>query len=547
MFLYDIATTESLEIRDLRLRPVDGIETAAKFDLTLSLEEQQGGLFGSIGYASDLFDRTTIDRLILHYEQLLAAASAASERMVAELALLTPAEQSQVILEWNDTARSLARPPLVHHLIARRAVEAPEAVAVACDDHRLTFRELAVRSDRLEAHLRALGVGPDVLVALFLERSVDLIVALLAVLKAGGAYLPLEVSHPRDRVAALLSDSRAPLVLTRTQLLPNLPERSVRSVCLEDLRDLPASELPAGQPAIENLAYVLYTSGSTGRPKGVAVTHRGLMNYLLWAAEAYPAGAGRGAPVHSPISFDLTVTSLFLPLLAGRCAVLVPEEQGIDGLAGALSEGGFDLVKLTPAHLEILSRMVPPERAAGCAAAFVIGGEALSGERLTFWRTHAPGLRLFNEYGPTETVVGCCVWEIPATDRPAGPIPIGRPIANCRIQILDSLLHPVPIGVPGELYIGGEGVCRGYLHLPDLTAERFIPDPFGARGDRLYRSGDIARSLADGTIEYLGRIDHQIKLRGFRIELGEIEAVISSLPEVLEAVVMAREDTPGDR
>jgi amino acid adenylation domain-containing protein/non-ribosomal peptide synthase protein (TIGR01720 family) len=547
MFVLQNAPAESLEIRDLRLRPVSGIETAAKFDLTLSLEEQHGGLYGSIGYASDLFDRTTIDRLILHYEQLLAVASAASERRVGELALLTPAEQSQLILEWNDTARSLASPPLVHHLIARRAVEAPEAVAVACDGRRLTFRELALHSDRLEAHLRALSVGPDVLVALFLERSVDLIVALLAVLKAGGAYLPLEVSHPRDRVAALLADSRAPLVLTRTQLLPNLPESSSRSVCLDDLRELPAGELPAWQSASENLAYVLYTSGSTGRPKGVAVTHRGLVNYLLWAAEAYPAGAGRGAPVHSPISFDLTVTSLFLPLLAGSGVVLVPEEQGIEALAGALSEGGFGLVKLTPAHLEILSRMVPPERAAGCAAAFVIGGEPLSGERLTFWRDHAPGLRLFNEYGPTETVVGCCVWEIPAAARPAGPIPIGRPIANCRIQILDSSFHPVPIGVPGELCIGGEGVCRGYLHLPDLTAERFVPDPFGARGDRLYRSGDLARTLADGTLEYLGRIDHQIKLRGFRIEPGEIEAAISSLPGAREAVVMAREDTPGDR
>jgi amino acid adenylation domain-containing protein/non-ribosomal peptide synthase protein (TIGR01720 family) len=460
-----------------------------------------------------------------------------------------------VVVEWNDTALSPGDPPLVHHLIALRVSETSEAVAVVGDGRSLTFGELDSLSDRWAAHLRALGVGPDVLVGLFLERSVDLVVALLAVLKAGGAYLPLEPSLPRDRLAFLLADSRAPLVLTRKRRLPalpaDLPDHSVRSVCLEDLAELPAGADPAGQPVAENLAYVLYTSGSTGRPKGVAVTHRGLASYLLWASEAYPAGEGRGAPVHSPLSFDLTVTSLFLPLLAGRCAVLVPEEEGIEGLALALAEGGFSLVKLTPAHLEVLSRLLPPERAAGCAGVFVVGGEPLSGEQLFFWRSHAPDLRLFNEYGPTETVVGCCVWEVPADALPAGPIPIGRPIAGTRIQILDSRLHPVPIGVPGELCIGGSGVCRGYLHRPDLTAEKLVPDLFGRSGERLYRSGDLARFLPDGTIELLGRMDHQVKVRGFRIELGEIEAALVALAGVREAVVVVREDRsaggPADR
>src|SRR6185436_4853240 len=223
------------------------------------------------------------------------------------------------------------------------------------------------------------------------------------------------------------------------------PEHSSCVVCLDDLPEIAVAAGPAVPPSADNLAYVLYTSGSTGTPKGVAVTHRGLASYLLWAAEAYPAGA---APVHSPLSFDLTVTSLFLPLLAGRCVELVPEEEGIEGLAGALAEGGFGLVKLTPAHLEVLQRLLPPERAAGCADAFVIGGETLSGEQLAFWREHAPGLRLINEYGPTETVVGCCTWEIPDSAPRRGPVPIGRPIANTRILLLDRWLHPVPIGVP---------------------------------------------------------------------------------------------------
>jgi amino acid adenylation domain-containing protein len=503
-----------------------------------------------VEYATDLFDGTSIDRLIGHFEQLLTASLAASEQLVLELPLLTSAEHSQVRIEWNDTTQAFGSSLLVHDLFALRVAECPEAQAVVCEDRRLTFDELAALSDRLDNHLRALGVGPDVLVALFLERSIDLIVALLAVLKAGGAYLPLDVSHPRDRVAALLSDSRAPLVLTRTQLLSALPGDTTQIVCLDDLREPPPGKAPACQPAAENLAYVLYTSGSTGLPKGVAVTQRGLVSYLLGAAEVYPVNEGWGAPVHSPISFDLTVTSLFLPLIAGRCAVLVPEEKGVEGLAVALAEGGFSLVKLTPAHLEILAGLLPPERAAKCASAFVIGGEPLSGEQLAFWRSYAPGLRLFNEYGPTETVVGCCVWEIPPSMPLTGPVPIGRPISNSRLHILDPRLHPVPIGVPGELYIGGEGVCRGYLHRPDLTAEKFVPDPFRPGGERLYRSGDLARYLPDGTIDLLGRMDHQVKVRGFRIELGEIEAMLSSLDGVRQAVVVVREDRsvePRDR
>jgi amino acid adenylation domain-containing protein len=547
MLVLQNAPAEVLEVQDLRLRPVGRAGTTAKFDLTLGLvETADGEMRGAAEYATDLFDAVTIDRLILHSERLLTAALAAPELPAAELPLLSPAERHQATAEWNDTAVPPARELLLHDLLADRAAQTPELPALVQGNERLTHGELNALSERLAAHLRASGVGPDVIVALFLERSIDLVVALLAVLKAGGAYLPLETTLPRPRLSFMLDDACAPFLLTRTRLLPALPEHSARVVCLDDLPESPSGEPPAVQPAADNLAYVLYTSGSTGTPKGVAVTHRGLASYLLSAADLYPAHVGRGAPVHSPISFDLTVTSLFLPLLAGLCAVLVPEEEGIEGLAAALAEGGFGLVKLTPAHLDLLQRMLPSERVPGCASAFVVGGEPLTGEQLAFWRAHAPGLRLFNEYGPTETVVGCCVHEIPASQVPMGPVSIGRPIANTRIQILDPRLWPVPIGVCGELHIGGAGVCRGYLRRPDLTAEKLVPDPFGP-GERLYRTGDLARYLPDGTIELLGRSDHQVKVRGFRIELGEIEALLVSLPGIREAVVVAREDTPGDR
>ncbi|MEO6194012.1 MAG: amino acid adenylation domain-containing protein [Thermoanaerobaculia bacterium] len=546
MLVLQNAPVESLEIEDLRLRPVGDTGTLAKFDLTLNLSEHDGGLTGSFEHATDLFDAATIDRLAIHFERLLTAALAAPERPASELPLLSPAERHQAIAEWNDTVAPPASEVLIHDLLTVRAEMAPELPAVVQGEERLTHGELAERSDRLAADLRALGVGPDVLVALFLERSVDLVVALLAVLKAGGAYLPLETSLPRPRLSFLLEDSRAALLLTRTGLLPALPEHS-RVLCLDELPEGARDGGAAPRPAADNLAYVLYTSGSTGHPKGVAVTHRGLANYVLWAADAYPAGEGRGAPVHSPLSFDLTVTSLFPPLLAGRCVELVPEERGIEGLAAALAEGGFGLVKLTPAHLDALQRLLPPERVAASAKAFVIGGERLSGEQLAFWRTHAPDLRLINEYGPTETVVGCSIHEVPPSILPAGPVSIGRPVANTRMLILDPWMDPAPIGVTGELYIGGAGVCRGYLHRPALTAGKLVPDPFGTWGERLYRTGDLARRMPDGTIEFLGRTDHQVKVRGFRIELGEIEAALLSLPAVREAVVLARENRSEKR
>ncbi|HEX7242314.1 MAG TPA: amino acid adenylation domain-containing protein, partial [Longimicrobiaceae bacterium] len=354
------------------------------------------------------------------------------------------------------------------------------------------------------------------------------------------------------RIAFMLADARVPVLLTLESLRERLPEHDARVLRL----DADAAEIDAEDPSDleggatgDNLAYVIYTSGSTGRPKGAAIVHSGLANYLHWALQAYPVAAGRGAPVHSSVAFDLTVTGLFPPLLAGRAVHLLPEDGGPEALGTLLrAERDLSLVKLTPAHLELLSHQVPPDDAGGRTRAFVVGGENLSAETLAFWQDFAPDTLLVNEYGPTETVVGCCVHTVPRGRRTEGVVPIGRPIWNTQLYVLDRRLQPVPVGVPGELYIGGAGLARGYLHRPDLTAERFVPHPFStAPGARLYRTGDLARYLPGGELVCLGRVDDQVKVRGYRIELGEVEAVLLHSPEVREAVATVREDRPGEK
>ncbi|MFB1485409.1 amino acid adenylation domain-containing protein, partial [Corallococcus sp. RDP092CA] len=308
--------------------------------------------------------------------------------------------------------------------------------------------------------------------------------------------------------------------------------------------DAPVTTVGAG-----NLAYVIYTSGSTGKPKGVAIEHRGVSNYLTWCLTAYGLEAGAGAPVHSSLAFDLTVTSMLAPLVAGRGVVMVSEARGVEGLADVLREGvGFSLVKLTPSHLRLLADLLGEEEAAGRTGAFVIGGEALFAEELAFWRKHARGTRLINEYGPTETVVGCTVHVVGEGDSGGGAVRIGKPLPNTRMYVLDAQGQPVPVGVPGELYVGGVQVGRGYLGRPELTAEKFIPDAFSTEGGaRLYRTGDLGRWRADGTLEYLGRADFQVKVRGYRIELGEVESALMGAYGVREAVVVVREEVAGDK
>jgi aspartate racemase len=342
------------------------------------------------------------------------------------------------------------------------------------------------------------------------------------------------------------------VLLTQEKLLTGLPEQGALAICLDTGWGLISQEseenLNSGVNAA-NLAYIIYTSGSTGKPKGTMIVHQGLVNYLSWCIKTYAVADGVGSPVHSSIGFDATITSLFSPLLVGQRVVFLPEKQEIEALSAVLcSQSNFSLVKITPAHLALLSELLLSKQAAGQTRALIIGGEALSKKSISFWQTHAPETRLINEYGPTETVVGCCVYEVPAQTTLSGLVPIGRPIANTQLYILDRSLQPVPIGVTGELHIGGDGLARGYLNQTDLTTQKFIPNPFSNQpGERLYKTGDLARYLPDGNIEFLGRIDNQVKIRGFRIELGEIEAVLGQHPAIDETVVMVREDVPGNK
>jgi non-ribosomal peptide synthetase component F/acyl carrier protein len=571
----------------LAIAPLDPPPGTAKFDLTLFLEESQDGVKAIWEYRTGLFEAETIARMARNFQTLLESVVADPSRPVGELDLIAPAERRQLLVEWNETATRYPEDRCFHGLFEDQAARTPTAVAAACGGRSLTYAELNARANRLAHRLRQEGVGRESLVGLYCDRSLDLMAAVLGVLKAGAAYVPLDAGCPPERLRFMLADAQVTLVLTEERLVASLPE-AIPRLCLDRAGDNLAGHShtnPAWPVGADDLAYVLYTSGSTGTPKGAEIPHRGLTNYLSWAVQAYEVASGSGAPIHSSIGFDATITSWFTPLLAGRMVSLVPEGGEIEALHELLqSQEDFSLVKITPAHLEALSHLLPergapsgagrspvprcgplshlpeygapshagrspvppcgplnhllPEQGAlRGARAFVIGGEALFGKQLAFWQAHAPGVRMFNEYGPTETVVGCCCYEAPAHIDYGGPVPIGRPIANTQLYVLDANRQPAPLGVPGELYIGGHGVARGYRNRPELTAEKFIPNPFG--GGRLYRTGDLVKYLPDGNLVYLGRLDGQVKIRGFRVEPGEVEAVLTRHPAVREAVVVA--------
>ena len=496
-------------------------------------------------------DAGTVLRMLAHFETVLDAIVANPEQRLDELRVLPDSERQQLVVGWNDTQRKYRDDLCVHQLFEARVEQSPDAVAVMFQDQQVTYRALNELANRHARQLSALGVTAGVLVAVFLERSVEMVASLLGVLKSGGAYVPLDPRYPAQRLQFMLEDANPAVVLTQDRLRSRLPHTSAAVHCVDLDRTQASSqglENPSAPVTPGDLAYVIYTSGSTGKPKGAMIEHRGVLNYLNWCAEAYPVADGFGSPVQSSIGFDATITSLFTPLLAGRCVVLFPEEQEIESLSAALSSNSdFSLVKLTPAHLKMLSQMVSRDHARGGARAFVIGGEALSGNDVSFWRKYSSDTRLINEYGPTETVVGCCVYEVSTKTPESGGISIGRPIHNTQAYVLDSTLDVTPIRVAGELHIGGAGVGRGYLNRPELTAEKFVPNPFSQSSARLYRTGDLVRYHSDGDLEFLGRIDDQVKVRGYRIELGEVEAVLSQHPGVREAAVMVREGEQGSK
>jgi amino acid adenylation domain-containing protein/non-ribosomal peptide synthase protein (TIGR01720 family) len=530
---------------DVEIIPVSA--NSSKFDLGLNVTDQNGELILDMDYNSDLFNATTIHRWLGHLRTLLAGVVADPRQRLSELPLLNEQEQQQMLVEWNRTQSEFPNRTL-GELFEAQVESTPEQIAVVFGNEKLTYRELNERANRLAHYLRQQGVKTETLVGVMLERSIDLLVAVMGVSKAGGAYVSLDPHYPVDRLSFILEDTHAPLLITKDRFADLVPTTAkiirldveAEQISAESGENLP----PAASP--DHLVYVIYTSGSTGIPKGTLITHSGLINYVIWALEGYPVTAGNGSPFHTSLSFDLTLTNIYPALLAGRAVEIIPEKpEGVAGLVNALSrKPNYSLIKLTPAHCQLLADELAKQTAAELSQlshSLVIGGENLLAEQAKWWREAQPHIRLFNEYGPTETVVGCCIYEVQPETEWTGSVPIGKPIANTQHYILDAKVQPVPVGVAGELYIGGAGVARGYLNRPDLTAARFMPDPFSAvPGARMYRTGDEARYRADGVIDYLGRLDQQVKVRGFRIELGEIEAVLNQHPNVREAVVVVR-------
>ncbi|MFE0043487.1 amino acid adenylation domain-containing protein [Streptomyces albireticuli] len=521
----------------------------ARFDLELQCFDDAGRLTGWFEYDRDLFDEATVARMARHFRRLAELVVTDPRTPVDRLELLDDAELHGTLVEANDTGRRWADHGLIHECFEERARREPQAEAVRFEGRSLSYGELNRRANQLAHRLTRLGVGRDVLVGVSMERSLEMVVSLLAVLKAGGAYVPMDPGYPRARLEYMLDDAQVPVLLTQRHVLEGLPPVRAEALCVEELAEELERE-PDGNPgrdvAGEDLAYVIYTSGSTGRPKGVMNVHSAIRNRLLWMQDAYGLDGTDRVLQKTPFSFDVSVWEFFWPLMTGAVLVVARPDGHKDSgyLARTIRAESITTVHFVPSMLQLF--LLEPE-AGRCTGLrrVICSGEALP-ERLQerfFARSRA---ELHNLYGPTEAAVDVTAWTCRRDGAP-GPVPIGHPIANTRMYVLDRHLRPVPAGVPGELHIGGHGLARGYLNRPELTEERFVPSPFDPEpGARLYRTGDLARYRGDGALEFLGRLDHQVKLRGFRIELGEIESVLTQHPEVREAVVVAREHGPGD-
>ncbi|WP_244406065.1 non-ribosomal peptide synthetase [Streptomyces sp. DSM 40868] len=526
----------------------------AQFDLNLFVTERPDTCAGSLVFDTDLFDQDTAERLVAHYLRLLESAAAAPGRPLGELDLLSDEERHRVLCEWNDTGHPVPGGTLVD-LFERQVACSADRVAVVFEGEALTYGELDARADRLAVCLRARGAGPEGIVAVALHRSAEMVVALLAVLKSGAAYLPVDPGLPADRVAHMLSDAAPALVITdgvTAAVLPDAPAVPRLLLDVPDMSDGAGGQADLGvvrvgvpsRPVGSHPAYVIYTSGSTGRPKGVVVSHDAIVNRLAWMQGVYRLDGTDRVLQKTPFGFDVSVWEFFWPLLEGATLVVARPEGHKDPayLARVIREERITTVHFVPS---MLAAFLEEPSVVGCRSLrrVVCSGEALS-EQTQNRFLELVGVPLYNLYGPTEAAVDVTYWEC----RPgAGAVPIGRPIWNTRLYVLDGEQRPVPVGVPGELYLAGVGLARGYLNRPGLTAERFLPDPFGSPGSRMYRTGDLVRWRADGVVEYLGRTDDQVKIHGFRIELGEIDAVLARVAGVARSAVIVREDVPGER
>ena len=565
MFVLQNAMMEKLELSGLTITPLELEDVTANLDLTLSMEETEAGLIGSWEYNRDLFDAATIQQMVGHFQTLLEGIVVNQQQRLSELPLLSEEERHQLLFEWNNTQREYSEEQCIHQLFEAQVERTPDAIAVVFENQYLTYQELNARSNQLAHHLQALGVGPEVLVGICVERSLEMVVGLLGILKAGGAYVPLDPAYPEERLSFMLLDSQVQVVIRSQESGVRSQESGVRSQ--ESVGILPCSPLPVFLDAdweiiaqqsqtnpvsgvrSSNLAYVIYTSGSTGKPKGVMIPHRGVCNELEWRQTSFGLTAVDKVLQTISLSFDPSVMQIFWTLSFGGQLIL-PRPGGhrdTNYLVKFIAEQQITVTATVPA---ILSVLIEEEGFDRCQSLrhVTCGGEALPVELYErFYRRLKKENVLYNSYGPTEASIETTSWICQGgTERKIAPI--GRAIANAQIYILDQNLQLVPVGEPGELYIGGAGLARGYLNAPELTLLKFIPNPWSQEeGARLYKTGDSARYLRDGNIEFLGRIDEQVKIRGFRIELGEIEALLNQYHQVQEAVVILREETTGNK
>ncbi|MBW4457213.1 MAG: amino acid adenylation domain-containing protein [Nostoc indistinguendum CM1-VF10] len=525
-----------------------------QFKIKLTCTRHNDSLSAAFYYDVNYFCADIIQRLAGQFQTLLASATENSDAAISQLEVLSKSARQQLLVEFNQTQVDYPKDKCIHQLFEKQAERTPNNIAVVFEDQQLTYAELNARANQLAHHLLSLGVGPETIVALCVERSLETFIGLLGILKAGGAYLPLDPLLPTERLVFMLQNAQVSVILTQQHLVEQLSEQAAPVVCLDTDWDVIAQQPNENSPSEatpENLVYVVYTSGSTGKPKGVAIGHQQLLNYLHSILERLDLPVGSSFATLSTFAADLGNTAIFPSLCTGGCLHVISQERATnpEALADYCDRHPIDCLKIVPSHLRALLAASHPEKILP-RQRLILGGEVLSWKLVEELQQYKPSCQILNHYGPTEATVGVLIYPIkgePIRDK-SETVPLGRPLANTQVYILDNHLRPVPIGVPGELYIGGAGLAWGYLNRPDLTAERFILNPFSQKTEaRLYKTDDLVRYLPDGNIEYLGRIDQQVKIRGFLIDLGEIEAVLGQHPALQEAVVMAREDVPGNK
>jgi amino acid adenylation domain-containing protein/thioester reductase-like protein len=526
-----------MQMNDLVIESIALKGEPAQFDLTMMMAETDDGLAAALQYNTDLFDSATTQRMLEHFQTLLRDIVSDPLKPISSYSLLSESEREKIHVQWNETQTDYPHELCIHDLFQEQVKRTPNAVAVQFEDQNLTYKELDNRADELSKILIGQGVKPGILVGIYVKRSLDMLVALLGVLKAGGAYLPLDPSFPSERLAFMLTDSGASFILTQTSLQTDMPENKAQVICLDALEQVSAKRGKKKEAKPSDLAYVIYTSGSTGKPKGVQIHHQAVVNFLCSMRQSLKLNAEDALLAVTTLSFDIAVLELLLPLTVGARVVIASSEITADGtlLADTLTRANATVMQATPASWRSLLEAGWKGKA---DLKILCGGEALVSDLAE--RLLERGAEVWNLYGPTETTIWSTLYRVTSKEMHgiSNTIPVGRPIANTQIYILDSELQPVPVGVIGNLYIGGDGVSRGYLNRPELTTERFIPNPFDG-SSTIYKTGDIARYLPDGNIEFFGRSDQQVKVRGFRIETGEIEVRIASHPSVRQAVVVA--------